>query len=113
MKWLFIALPIILLIFIIGCNEMSSNIILSEEIKESYEACMRLKRNAPYFNLNCNRLIEKIPKPETVIKGEAKNKGVKTLPTYETNTIKVNKIEEIKLKKFIHRLSKENKMRMK
>ena len=113
MKWLFIALPIVLLIFIIGCNEMSSNIIISEEIKESFEACMRLKRNAPYFNLNCHRLIEKIPKPETVDNHEANKKGVKTLSTYESNTIKVNKIEEIKLKKFIRRLSNENKIRRK
>ena len=113
MKWLFIALPIILLIFIIGCNEMSSNIIVTEEIRESYEACMRLKRNAPYFNLNCHRLLEKISKPETADKQEANKKGVKTLSTYESNTIKVNKIEEIKLKKFIRRISIENRMRMK
>ena len=113
MKWLFIALPIILLIFVITCNEISSNFIVSEEIRESYEACMRLKRNAPYFKLNCYSLIEKISKPETVDKQEINKKGVKTLSTYESNTIKVNKIEEIKLKKFIHRLSHENKMRMK
>lgn len=113
MKWLFIALPIILLIFIIGCNELSSNIIVNEEIRESFEACMRLNKKAPYFNLNCHHLLEKISKPETVDKSGDNKTGVKTLSTYESNTIKVNKIEEIKLKKFILRLSHENKMRMK
>ena len=113
MKWLFITLPIILLILIIGCNEISSNIIVSEEIRESYEACIRLKKKAPYFNLNCNRLLEKISKPETVDKSKDNKTGVKTLSTYESTTIKVNKIEEIKLKKFIRRLSNENKIRRK
>ena len=113
MKWIFIALPIILLIFIVGCNELSSNIIANEEIRESFEACCRLKKNAPYFNLNCHRLLEKIPKPETVDRHEVNKKAVKTLSSYESNTIKVNKIEEIKLKKFIRRLINESKKRMK
>ena len=41
MKWLFFALPIILLMLMIGSNELSSN---DKEKKESYEACIKLKK---------------------------------------------------------------------
>ena len=103
MKWPFIALPIMFLMFIIGSNELSSN---DRENKESYEACIRLKKKAPYFNLNCEHLL---PLQKSI--NQSGNKNIKTLYINESNIRKVSKIEESKLKKLMKKLSNENKLR--
>ena len=105
MKWLFIALPITLLMFIIGSNELSSN---DKEKKESYEACIKLKRKAPYFNLKCEQLL---PFPKAINHYKNVNKNIKTLYINESNVRKVNKIEENKLKRLMQKLSNGNKLR--
>ena len=102
MKWPFIALPIMFLMFIIGSNELSSN---DRENKESYEACIRLKKKAPYFNLKCEHLL---PLPKGI--NQSGNKNIKTLYINESNIRKVSKIEENKLKKLMQKLSTENKL---
>jgi hypothetical protein len=103
MKWLFFALPIILLMLMIGSNELSSN---DKEKKESYEACIKLKKKAPYFNLKCEHLL---PLPKSI--NIAGNKNIKTLYINESNIRKVSKIEENKLKKLMQKLSNEGKLR--
>ena len=105
MKWLFFALPITLLMFIIGSNELSSN---DKEKKESYEACIKLKKKAPYFNLKCEHLL---PLPIAINHYNAGNKNIKTLYINESNIRKVSKIEENKLKKLMQKLSNEGKLR--
>ena len=105
MKWLFFALPIILLMFIIGSNELSSN---DKEKKESYEACIKLKKKAPYFNLKCEHLL---PLPKAINHDNSGNKNIKTLYINESNIRKVSKIEENKLKKLMQKLSNEGKLR--
>ena len=40
-------------------NLLSTNNNIYEERKESYEACIRLRKKAPNLNLKCERLIEK------------------------------------------------------
>ena len=111
MRWLFIAMPIILLLIICLSNEMSSNYNLIEERKESYEACIKLKIKAPYFNLNCEHLLNRHPILEAQIRNEEMKKyGIKTLSIYESNTRKVSKIEEIKLRKLIDRIANKNKL---
>ena len=111
MKWLFIALPTILLMFRIGSNEMSSNKNIYKEQRESFEACINLRRKAPYFNLNCEHLLDKVPIIETAL---SQNKidinGVKTLSIYDSETRKVDKSEEIKLRNLVQGLLK-NKLR--
>ena len=110
MKWPFIAFPTLLLIFCLGSNEMSSNNNIIKEQRESYEACIRLRKKAPYFNLNCERLI---PIIETSLNKNPidSNIGIKTLSAYESTTKKVSEIEEIKLRNILRRLSKSNKLR--
>ena len=107
MKWLFIALPTILFMILIGSSELSSNSNLNIEKRESYEACIRLKSKAPYINIKCERLLGTIP---NIIK-VGNIKGIKTLSGYESITRKVNKSEENKLRHFIKKLSNQNKLR--
>ena len=112
MKWLFIALPILMLKFFIGSNELSSKNNIIIEKRESYDACIRLRNKAPYFNLKCERLLDKVPIIETVNKKDRNNNnGVITLSTYELNTRKVSKGEENKLRNLIQKLSSKNKLR--
>ena len=107
MKWLIIALPTILLVILVGRSELSSNNNLNIERRESYEACIRLKNKAPYFNLKCERLLGKIPNIINV----GNINGLKTLSRYESTTRKVNKSEETKLRHFIQMLYNQNKLR--
>ena len=114
MKWLFFSFPLILLLLCIENNGLSSNHTLNEEKRESYEACMRLKRKASYFNLKCEHLLDNIHftnSNNNVNKNININKGVKNLPRYESNTRKLNKMEEIKLRNLIAHLSTRNKLR--
>ena len=110
MKWLFIAFPTILFMLCIGGNEMSSNYYLSKEKRESYEACIKLVNKAPFFNLNCESLIDRIPNFETALnKNVINNKGIKFLSIYDYSTKKVSLSEEIKLRKLFRNLSDSNK----
>ena len=115
MKWLFISLPILMLKFFIGSNELSSKNNLIIEQRESYDACIRLRNKAPYFNLKCEHLLDKVDKVpiiETVNKkGRNNNNGITTLSIYEFNTRKVSKREENKLRNLIQKLSNKNKLR--
>ena len=112
MKWFFFALPSLFFIFCIGNNEFSSNTDLSQEIRESYQACIKLKIKAPFFNLKCEQILDNISYIET---NDGKNininKGVKVLSIYESSTRKVKKSEEIKLRNLIAQLSNRNKLR--
>ena len=110
MKFPIIPLLLIFIIFEIVNNSFSSsNNIKNEEIKESYEACVRIRSKAPNLNLKCEDLLEDISTNEQ--KEENNNKEIKTLIINENNTRKVNKSEEIKLRKLIQKLSKGNKIR--
>lgn len=106
MKLLTIALSIIFFIFIIGSNALPfSNTVLINEKRESYQACLRLKKNAPNLNLKCENLKENIKSEET------QHIGIKILPSVATETREVNKREEVKLRNLIKNLSKGNKLR--
>ena len=99
MKWLFIAFPTILFMICIGSNEMSSNYDLNKEKRESYEACIRLVNKAPFFNLNCESLLERIPIFETTLNKNTINiMGIKVLSMYDSKTRRVSLSEEIKLR---------------
>ena len=100
MKSLYIALSIIYIILIIDSNAFtSSNLLRLKEQQEAYQACKNLKNKAPNLRLNCENLA---PKEEI-------NKfGVKVVRTEETETRKVNKYEEIKLRNLIKKLKNEN-----
>ena len=99
---------IILLIFGIENNNLSSqNNTINKEMKESYEACKKLKFKAPNLNLKCERIFENISNNEL----KSKSDKIKTLFVDETVTRKVNKNEEKKLRNLIKKLSNENKLR--
>ena len=104
MKSLIIALSIVYIIFIIDSNAFtSSNLLSLKEQQEAYQACKNLKNKAPNLRLNCENLSPK---------KEEKNKfGVKVIKTEETETRKVNKNEEIKLRNLIKKLKNENSVR--
>ena len=111
MKSFAIALPILLFMSIIGSNALpSSNSLLNKERRESYQACIRLRAKAPNFNLKCENLIENIHSKEVEME-DANSNGVKILSTDVARTRKVNKIEEIKLRNLIKKLTNQNKLR--
>ena len=101
MRLLIIALPIIYIVFMIGSNALtSSNLLKLKEQEESYLACKNLKAKVPHLKLNCANLLPK--------KSES---GVKILTNDETKTKKVNKIQEIKLRNLMRKLTYENEMK--
>ena len=104
MKSLYIALSIIYIILIIDSNAFtSSNLLRLKEQQEAYQACKNLKNKAPNLRLNCENLA---PKKEEINKF-----GVKVVRTEETETRKVNKYEEMKLRNLIKKLKNENIVR--
>ena len=111
MKSIVIALPILFLMFIIGSNALSfSSTVLNNEKRESYLACIRLRKKAPNLNLNCENLDENINSEEKYAK-ETYQSSIKFLSSKETETRKVNKSEEIKLRNLVKKLSVERKLR--
>ena len=107
MKSIAIALSFIFIISIIGSNAFtSSNFLRLKEQQESYIACKSLKSKAPYLKLNCENLA-----PKKVVKMEnAQLSNIKILQNHETETRKVNKSEEIKLRNLIRKLKNQNVM---
>ena len=107
MKSIAIALSLIFIISIIGSNAFtSSNFLRLKEQQESYIACKSLKSKAPYLKLNCENLATK-----KVVKMEnAQLSNIKILQNHETETRKVNKSEEIKLRNLIRKLKNQNVM---
>ncbi len=107
MKSIAIALSLIFIISIIGSNAFtSSNFLRLKEQQESYIACKSLKSKAPYLKLNCENLA-----PKKVVKMEnAQLSNIKILQNHETETRKVNKSEEIKLRNLIRKLRNQNVM---
>ena len=104
------ALPIMIIMFIIGSNAFtSSNLQRLKEQEESYLACKNLKLKAPNLKLNCEKLAPKKLKETEEIKNN--NNGVKILQTSDTETRKVNKNEEIKLRNLMRTLIYENVIR--
>ena len=107
MKSIAIALSLIFIISIIGSNAFtSSNFLRLKEQQESYIACKSLKSKAPYLKLNCENLA-----PKKVVKMEnAQLSNIKIMQNHETETRKVNKSEEIKLRNLIRKLKNQNVM---
>ena len=107
MKTIAIALSLIFIISIIGSNAFtSSNFLRLKEQQESYIACKSLKSKAPYLKLNCENLA-----PKKLVKMEnAQLSNIKILQNHETETRKVNKSEEIKLRNLIRKLKNQNVM---
>ena len=102
-----IAFLIIFIINRIPSNAMPNFLKNKKQKNEAYESCNRLRIKAPYLNLKCEKLIES-PK----IKEDKKNiKGIKLLSTDDSNTRKVNKSEEIKLRNLLEKLISENILR--
>ena len=112
MKSFVIALSI-MLFFIIGGNAMSSfqNNFIKEK-RESYQACIRLRTNAPNLKLKCENLLEHFHSNHSRehIRSVAKN-GIKFLQKDATGTRKVNKNEENKLRNFIKKIMSEKQLR--
>ena len=108
MKFLAFALSLIFIVFIIGSNALtSSNLLKVKEQQESYLACKSLKSKAPYLKLNCENLAPKIPEKNQ----KTELSSIKILRTYETETRKVNKSEEMKLRNLMRKLRSQNVMR--
>ncbi len=93
-------------------NLLSINNNINEERKESYEACIKLRRKAPNLNLKCEKLIEINKNNKNNNENdEINNTEIKTLSIDESVTRKVNKSQEKKLRNLIRKLSNENKLR--
>ena len=109
MKSFAIAFSIIFTVFVIGSNAFtSSNLSNRKSQEESYLACKSLKRKAPNLRLNCENLSLKKFEEEEI---KNKNNGVKILHTSESDTRKVNKNEELKLRNLIQKLKYQNVIR--
>ena len=115
MKSFAFALSLLIIIFIVWGNALSSSktIFLKEkERKESFQACIRLKTKAPNLNLRCENLYEQIQTTEGILKNEEnKNRRIKFLSGDATFTRKVNKSEETKLRNLIKKFISENRLR--
>ena len=111
MKLPILIIGIIFLIFGIENNNLSGkNNNLIKEKRESYEACIRIKKKVPNMNLKCENLLDNISsEQDNAKKGEINNTEIKTLIIGDTR--KVNKSEEIKLRNLIQKLTNGNKLR--
>ena len=108
MKSIAIALSLIIIVFTLGSNALtSSNFLRFKEQQESYLACQSLKSKAPYLKLNCENLAPKLPEKSH----NPDVSSIKILLTYETETRKVNKSEEMKLRNLMRKLRSENVLR--
>ena len=108
MKSIVIALSLIIIVFTLGSNALtSSNLLRLKEQQESYLACQSLKSKAPYLKLNCKNLAPKFPEKRP----NPEFSNIKILRTYETETRKVNKSEETKLRNLMRKLRSENVLR--
>ena len=109
MKLPIVIVSIFFLIFgIENYNLAFLNEIVNEDKNESYEACIKLRDTAPNLNLKCEHLLNTInKKEENQRKEKINNTEIKTLIIDESNTRKVNKSEEIKLRNLIKKLSKD------
>ena len=104
MRIFVIAFLIIFMVLKITPNAMP--IFLNNETKEkneAFEACTSLRKKAPYLNLKCEKLQEKPRKIE-----DATKTNVKLLSIEDESTRKVNKIQELKLRKLLEKLYSEN-----
>ena len=111
MKFTSFLLILAFLFFYIKSNNLRSlDDRINNKRKQSYEACIRLTQKAPHLNLSCENLlydnIETNEESEKKIK--LRGAEIKTLLIDESEIRKVNKIEEIKLRNLIQKLSKNN-----
>ena len=108
MKWLIYVFIIIFCSNFISRCDLPSNELLKQQKKESYQACMDLKRKAPFIKLNCQKLLENIPTINSAMNEE--DNGIKTLSKTDSETRKVNDMQEKKLKNLLRKLYSENKL---
>ena len=109
MKISIIIICIIFLIFGIENNNLS---VSKNNLKESYEACRRLKEKAPLLNLKCEHILDNFKaNVENDKKHEINNNNIKTIFINKSHIRKVNKNEEKKLRNLIQNLSKGKKLR--
>ena len=107
MKWLIYIFTFILYQIFIGKCDLPSNHSLKQQQKESYSACMDLKRKAPFINLNCQKILENFPAIKSALN---EDNGIKTLSKTDSESRKVNESEEIKLRNLLRKLYSENKL---
>ncbi len=104
---------ILLISFIIFefANTSLNNI--SKEEEESFNACLQLKIQAPYLNLDCEKIITNKNSNEENqklfygnLRKEKTNQNIKTitLEDIKRSTKKINKTDEMKLKNLIRKL---------
>ena len=115
MKFYAIAFSIFFFAFIIENIELSSSSEgnVYKDRRDSYKACIKLKTKAPYFNLKCENFLDfiKVDIDNTNISIENGETIIKTLYMDKTETRKVNKNEENKLRNLIKKLTHENKLK--
>ena len=105
--YIYVFILVLFNIFIGRCD-LPSNSGLNQQQRESYAACMDLKKKAPFINLNCQKILESFPKIKSVLNDE--NNGIKTLSKIDSETRKVNEGQEIKLRNLLRKLYSENKL---
>ena len=108
MKFYVYVFSLILFNILIGKCDFHSNLGLNQQQRESYAACMDLKKKAPFINLNCQKILESFPKIKSVFNEE--NNGIKTLSKIDSETRKVNERQEIKLRNLLRKLHSQNKL---
>ena len=106
MKWFMHVFILVLYHIFIGRCDYPTNMISKNQKEQSYEACLDLKRKAPFIKLNCEKILESIP----TIKSAMNEDGIKTLSKQDSETRKVNQSQEIKLRHLLRKLYTENKL---
>lgn len=108
MKMRFGEIIIICIIILVNSNTSLNEI--SEEEEESLNLCLKLKKDAPYLNLNCDKILEKEEKKNIKVKNLKDNENfIKYYRTIsfdfiQENTKKINLTDEKKLRNLIRQL---------
>ena len=106
MKWYMHVFILILYHIFIGRCDLPFDFVSKNQKEQSYKACTDLKRKAPFIKLNCEKILESV----TTIESDKNENGIKTLSRQDSETRKVNQIQEIKLRHLIRKLYSENKL---
>ena len=106
MKWYMHVFILILYHIFIGRCDLPFDFVSKNQKEQSYKACTDLKRKAPFIKLNCEKILESV----TNIESDNNENGIKTLSIQDSETRKVNQIQEIKLRHLIRKLYSENKL---
>jgi len=104
----------LLFVVLVNFKLSSSYTIIKGKSNDSYNAYIRLREKAPYFNLKWENIKEEVENDRKNIdlKNESNDNKIRFLSSDKTKTRKVNEKQENKLKIYLQKLTNENILRI-